>query len=744
MKKKRTITLHKVKKQWVAVATSSLALASMAIGVSQASADDVVASPVAPATETVTTETQTELVTTSPTTETETQDKQATSDVQAKTQETQAASETTASPAQADETSVVTTPESQPSISEHPLSQQELPTRGGRFVSDAEGHWSYVKDDVKVTGWQNIDGAELYFDQAGQQIKGDFVQHDGQSYYLDPDSGKLWVNRYLDKDGKHYAIDAQGRVTEQTNLPTSITGGHFTADADGNWSYITAQGDKLTGFNTVDGVQLYFDETGKQLKGQEVTLDGKTYYLNPNSGAVLKNSFQTVDGPYSFSPKQTVYYNQDGERVTGLYKTIDGKLHYFYAPTGHMAKDAIVSVDDKQYIFNSTGDLVRNSFYAFRTYEFGKQFNFYFANDKGEVLTGPQIIDGYLLYFDNFGRQLKDGKQAIDGKYYYFDKDNGHVVKNQWVSWLVGMEKMAPLIRRYNAYAGADGVLLTGPQTIDGKLYYFADDGTKAENGVFLINGVEYLFNDKGELVTNNSYAVSTRSWIGTSYTTYYADEQGRIRRGWHTINNEDYYFGETGQALSGPRTIDGKTYLLSGGEVRKDFFGAWFERSIVGSTFLKGIYATDSQGLLLEGVARAKDGNLYYFQPEAFTVKEPTWKEIDGKLYHFTKGSFSNHGIYPALVTTNARLEKDGKNYLIDANGVATEEKNVTGGHFQSDADGNWYYYTKDGQKLTGFQTVDGVQLYFDADGKQVKGSSVTIDGKIYSFDKDSGQLLD
>ena len=68
-------------------------------------------------------------------------------------------------------------------------------------------------------------------------------------------------------------------MTERTKLPTNITGGHFEANDKGEWSYITSQGEKLTGFQYVDGVELYFDKDGKQLKGQEITVDGKNILL---------------------------------------------------------------------------------------------------------------------------------------------------------------------------------------------------------------------------------------------------------------------------------------------------------------------------------------------------------------------------------------------------------------------------------------------------------------------------------
>ncbi len=34
-----------------------------------------------------------------------------------------------------------------------------------------------------------------------------------------------------------------------------------------------------------------------------------------------------------------------------------------------------------------------------------------------------------------------------------------------------------------------------------------------------------------------------------------------------------------------------------------------------------------------------------------------------------------------------------------------------------------HWYYIGKDGKILKGPQTIDGVNVYFDTDGKQVKG---------------------
>ena len=76
-----------------------------------------------------------------------------------------------------------------------------------------------------------------------------------------------------------------------------------------------------------------------------------------------------------------------------------------------------------------------------------------------------------------------------------------------------------------------------------------------------------------------------------------------------------------------------------------------------------------------------------------------------------------------------------------VSASPEVVEKTVVTGGKYTSDDQGNWYY-VKDGKVLTGLQTIDYVDVYFDADGKQVKDDTRQIDGSTYHFAKDSGQI--
>ena len=769
MENKVRFKLHKVKKHWITIAASSLAIGASLIGLGQVGADEVkpettaVISPenvvsdsnletsaslitrteVAPtstvventSSAAVSTDTTPTNVATQPTETTATQP----SNEADKKVETAQSSETTIADRGAEVSS---------ETSDNVTTSQETPSQGGKFTSDDQGNWYYTKDGKNLTGWNNVEDREYYFQEDGKQVKGQFVEVNGKNYYLDDHTGMLLVNCYLDKDGKHYQIDENGVVTERTKLPTNITGGHFEANDKGEWSYITSQGEKLTGFQYVDGVELYFDKDGKQLKGQEITVDGKTYYLDHNTGALLKNSYR------NWSEKQiipryktnyiyhTSYFNRDGIRATGLVKTAAGFIHYF-DENGELLKNVAVNVGDTTYVFGERGRLARNSFIWDKVdFTFPENVNFYYGDEKGHAVKGLQTIDGYQLYFDKDGRQAKDKIVQIDGKTYYFDKNNGRMVKNQWASVNVG--GISPASKDYRSYyLGNDGAAVTGWQDIDGERLYFTETGLYAHNGIYSINGKNYLFDPKGQLV-KDAYGdvIEPGARVRLTYT-YRTNADGEVLTGKQIIDGKEYIFGSTGQVVDGVVRYDGKLYLVKDSKIEKNYFGAFFSKNeILGGTSFSGIYGTDNNGVLLEGIQRGSDGQLHYFQPKVESINKPTWKEIDGKRYRLTKSYQTERyaGMYTAIILADTTLKVDDKTYTIDNEGVVTEftAKN----QFVRDDNWNWYYYDADGKLLTGRQTIDGVQLYFDANGKQAKGTLIDIDGDTYYFDKDSGAM--
>ena len=624
MENKVRFKLHKVKKHWITIAASSLAIGASLIGLGQVGADEVkpettaVNSPenvvsdsnletsaslitrteVAPASTTVNNVPSGTVSTDTASTNTTSQPTETTT--------TQPANETDkkGEPAQSGETATTDrSVETSSETSDNVTTSQETPSQGGRFTSDEQGNWYYLDSEGhKLTGPQTIDSFNLYFHNNGIQAKGEKVTIDGKDYYYDKDNGRKVTDTSIEVYGKTYLADADGILTEKTQLPTQVvTGGHFQSDNQKDWYYYTANGEKLTGWQNVDGVILYFDKDGRQ------------------------------------------------------------------------AKDKIVQ---------------------------------------------------------------------IDGKTYYFDENNGRMVTNQWASVNVG--GISPASKDYRSYyLGNDGAAVTGWQDIDGKRLYFTETGLYAHNGIYSINGKNYLFDPKGQLV-KDAYGdvIEPGARVRLKYT-YRTNADGEVLTGKQIIDGKEYIFGSTGQVVDGVVRYDGKLYLVKDSKIEKNYFGAFFSKNeILGGTSFSGIYGTDNNGVLLEGIQRGSDGYLHYFQPKVESINKPTWKEIDGKRYRLTKSYRTERyaGMYTAIILADTTLKVDDKTYTIDNEGVVT--KFTAKNQFVRDDNWNWYYYDKDGKLLTGRQTIDGVQLYFDANGKQAKGTLIDIDGDTYYFDKDSGAM--
>lgn len=189
-----------------------------------------------------------------------------------------------------------------------------------RYVYDDQGNWYYFgKDGRALHGFQTVDGNLHYFNDSGQQVKGDFLYYNNDIYYFDKDNGNPVTNQFVNRD-----------------------------DA---WYYFEADGKAVSGFQTINGQNLCFHEYGVQTKGQLVTVDGKTYYFDPNTGDKWVNRSLTLNGTvYNFDNNGVVttkadqtthqnqfvkgtdqewyYYDANGKKVTG-FQTINKDLYYF-------------------------------------------------------------------------------------------------------------------------------------------------------------------------------------------------------------------------------------------------------------------------------------------------------------------------------------------------------------------------------------------------------------------------------
>ncbi|WP_223896517.1 glucosyl transferase, partial [Streptococcus salivarius] len=498
-------------------------------------------------------------------------------------------------------------------------------------------------------------------------------------------------------------------ATADTNSETNVTGGQYYRDEHGYWHYKDASGKDLTGPQTIDGVKVYFNPSGVQVKGN-FGWDG--HYYDKDSGALVTNKFVEEYG-------RTYYVDENGNKTIGS-KEVNGAWYYF-----------------EQY-----GELIKNNFAPDGRYydKYGKQVDFgtnryfelngewYYAGNDGAILKGPQIIDGIKVYFRSYGAQVKGYfvKDEGDNKSRYYDKDTGALATNQYV---IAYNPYKHRNERY--YVNDQGIRLTGPQTIDGKQVYFDTyEGSQVFDN-FADDG--YFYDQDGNRVNLgiNRYVQVKGNW---------------------------YYVGEDGKILRGEQTIDGAhVYFEYGGkQVKGDF------------DYNKQFHDKDSGNLVTNRFVTVKD-KTYFIGSDSKAIKGAT--VIDNTEYFFdektgaqVKGDFASNdkyydGITGALVTNSyVQVGKDW--YYVDNDGKplkgsqtinnvpvyfdpygGRQAKGVFGndGYFYDKDSGakvylgtnryvqvndNWYYVNAEGKILKGDQIIDGVQVNFNPyNGIQTKG---------------------
>ena len=849
MEKKVYFKLHKVKKQWVTIAVTGLALglsfASLgyvsaaeqthptseptvensiqenAIDVVSSSTNEVITKPEAnksfdaPNTReniTETTSTESDLSTTEATVpETSTSEINSQQALRSEVS-TVTSSEVVSSETSHSETNTAHEVEESPVIS------------GGHYTSDDQGNWYYIKDGKALTGMQNIDNVNVYFDADGKQVKGDTRQVNGATYHFEKDSGQLTRNA-------------------------------FASDKNGNWYYLGQDGKALTGSQVIDNIPLYFYPNGVQAKDAFVILDGNSYYFQKDTGQLVRDRFWSDDdGNWYYSDKegklltgeQTIdgfdmYFYPDGVQAKGEIVTIGIEPYYFDKDSGHKVINTDITINGKTYHAEANGLLIETEqklpqrpLVSGGHFQEDSSGNWYYYTATGEKLRGWQNVDGVTLYFDEEGRQAKNGERIIDGSHYYFSHYSGAVKTNYWDTWTVEIRRWEPFEKTYNVYYGSDGRRYYGWHRVGDQLYYFDHTG-RVENALTTFKGQKYLFDNHGKLVKDAFYIHTLRVFVGTSNTSYRSNKFGQVLTGEHHINGDDYYFSNSGSAVTDIVTKGGKDYYYFEGKLLKNYLGPLLVRQNLDyDAYYSGIVGTDKDGVLLTGVSTANNGKLYYFEnkgdiyperyiPQMVTVTTPTWKTIDGKLYHlepsinktYKHGGRSytntvreevdiiNHGVRTKtdkikriigddfgnlyyldenndfyighLLPENTDLTKieetviqsdnkfyafnrtsslsetspltvsktlvyNKKAYLIDDKGVATETKLTN--RFEHDDAWNWYYFDNEGKAVTGLHSIDNVTLYFDKEGKQAKGRLVEIDGQTHYFDRDSGAM--
>ena len=616
MEKKVHFKLHKVKKHWVTIAVTGLALGLSFAGLSYASAEE---QPTAVNEATVeaiikegavdvdapaTSEATAKPAENTPTTAsseaaTVSEAPVASSEVAS----TETVSEKPSSEVTSTASSEVASPETVHSeVSASPEVVEKTVVTGGKYTSDDQGNWYYVKDGKVLTGLQTIDYVDVYFDADGKQVKDDTRQIDGSTYHFAKDSGQITRNA-------------------------------FASDKMGNWYYFGQDGKALTGKQIVDNFTLYFYPNGVQAKDAFVILDGNTYYFQKDSGQLVCNRYWSDDeGNWYYSDK-------DGRLLIGA-QTVDFVNVYFYddgvqvkgdfAPNGH-------------YYDKDSGALVTNRYVE-------KDGKWYYVNDKGDKLIGQQTVDGVEVYFDKDGVQAKG---IFANANHFYDKETGAAVRDQIVE-------------------------------VDGKRYYVGPDGRKVYSGTHIVHGEEVNL-----IVGDGHQAFGEFTGHGDSGDYIGFDGKKVTKAGFvQTKDNHWYYLDGKGNKLVSVQVIDGELYYF-GLPTRKYYYGMQSRGELIYAHYSDIIpnsshiyYLDEATGAALKNQYHEWEGSWYYFGPNWYALTGE--QTIDNVPVYFHSNGKQAKG---ELVTV------DGKIHYYDANSgarLSNIDITIKGQTYHFDADGN------------------------------------------------------
>ena len=286
-----------------------------------------------------------------------------------------------------------------------------------RFFQVGDATYYTNNDGDVLRGAQTINGDDLYFDESGKQVKGNFVTNpDGTRSYYDAITGVKLVDTTVVVNGETYNVDEKGVATK------AHTSGFYTT-GDNNWFYADSHGHNVTGAQFINGQDLYFESTGKQVKGDFVTNpDGTRSFYHWNTGDKLVSTFFTTGNDKWY------YADAKGHVVTGA-QVINGQKLYFGAD-GKQVKGGFASNANgtRSFYHGATGDKLVSTFFT------SGDNNWYYADAKGEVVVGEQTINGQHLYFDQTGRQVKGATASNpDGSISYYDVHTGDKAVNRWI-----------------------------------------------------------------------------------------------------------------------------------------------------------------------------------------------------------------------------------------------------------------------------------------------------------------------
>ena len=413
-----------------------------------------------------------------------------------------------------------------------------------------------------AAGWEKDDaGVWHYYDSDDEMVTGEWKKDGGKWFYLD-DDGNMLTDSWVDDD---YYVAEDGHMLTNEWKKTVSDDDQDDPDEDGeSWYYFGSKGKKTTSDDKkINGKTYFFDEDGKMQYGWYSDSNNNVYYLGEeDDGARTNSSWLWLAAPDSEDDDEKdaadavshdsqddddpcdeegwYWFGSDGKMYNSAkQKKINGKYYYFnnhgqmlyewingvkanVASNAKLDSDSITATASEVRYMNVVEEGWRadgwyqidgadaldagddTDWYYFKDgkakkADDGEKNNTGLTDDRDPVYTKKIKINGKNFCFNEIG-QMQTGLQMIDGKFYYFDND-GYMKTGK----IANVEEEDDNYTYYfETKNGKNGQGYTGEKS--GYLYWNgkrleADDDYR----IYVVDGKYYLVNNKGKLQKSTS-----------------------------------------------------------------------------------------------------------------------------------------------------------------------------------------------------------------------------------------------
>ena len=423
------------------------------------------------------------------------------------------------------------------------------------------------------TGWLESEQGRQYY-KDGKPQKTGWTEIDGQTYYLDPETGYAATGiATLIPDG---ATEEARCVFDAEGVFQSDVTGVYTVGNDTYWlnSGIIEEEAGLKRVVKENGeVNYYYFAVAYNLEEQDwLVLSAAVNADNLHGEKCWLHKTNNLLPAWFYEFDENGVIPHENTKINGI-QNVGGTLYYYI--DGIKAPAGMIQIDNDIYYVNSKAQLVcGQDYYCSRTNDL-KEPGYYTFDADGKMVR-PSLNgiveddDGVLRYYVN-GEVTYVGLIEINGDYYYV-RSNGEVVTNctYYITWTHDLKEPGYYV--FDAKGKLIGVPKNGIIEEDGTLRYYAN-GEPTYVGLIKIGRDYYYVNSKCEVVHSCTYYVSwTHGLIPEGKYTF--DAKGKMidppapedptKSGIVEENGALYYYESGVKVYAGLIQIDGDYYYVN------------------------------------------------------------------------------------------------------------------------------------------------------------------------------------